>query len=256
MHYRVHVHFNFMYLCLIMVPLTMHILCTPHHKPPSYRSQYNSVSFSVEAGKSYYCSMAADDAKKPAAKVPTLKKQASVGNISEEIEDDLSTLPNMKLSQLHFLLRHQHSGASTLSAAEAAAAKQQVLELAQQSDMAPFYRLVCAEFQWPEDAALEAQMSAKNAQELAQLDERLADAEQNLGDIEVLEALLAKARMFSRVGDKEKALEAFKVAGEKPQSINQKILVALHVIRIGLFFSDLELVETHIKKATAYVAVS
>ncbi|KAE8900343.1 26S proteasome non-ATPase regulatory subunit 6 [Phytophthora fragariae] len=197
--------------------------------------------------------MAADDAKKPAAKVPTLKKQASVGNISEEIEDDLSTLPNMKLSQLHFLLRHQHSGASTLSAAEAAAAKQQVLELAQQSDMAPFYRLVCAEFNWPEDAALEAQMSAKNAQELAQLDERLADAEQNLGDIEVLEALLAKARMFSRVGDKDKALGAFKVAGEKPQSINQKVLVALHVIRIGLFFSDLELVETHIKKATALI---
>ncbi|OWZ21008.1 26S proteasome non-ATPase regulatory protein [Phytophthora megakarya] len=159
----------------------------------------------------------------------------------------------MTLSQLHFLLQHQHAANSTLTPEAAAAAKTQVLELVQQSDMAPFYRLVCAEFQWPVDAALEAQMSHKNAQELTQLDERMADAEQNLGDIEVLEALLAKARMFSRIGDKEKALEAFKVAGEKPQSINQKILVALHVIRIGLFFSDLELVETYIKKATALI---
>ncbi|KAG7386340.1 26S proteasome non-ATPase regulatory subunit 6 [Phytophthora pseudosyringae] len=198
--------------------------------------------------------MAADDAKKtPAAKHPALKKQASMGNISEEIEDELSTLPNMELSQLHFLLQHQRSAASTLAPEAAAAAKTQVLELIQENDMAPFYRLVCGEFNWPVDAALEAQMSSKNAAELAALDERLADAEQNLGDIEVLEALLTKGRMYSRVGDKEKALEAFTVAGEKPQSINQKILVALHVIRIGLFFSDLELVEKYIKKATALI---
>lgn len=198
--------------------------------------------------------MAADDAKTPAANAPALKKQASVGNISEEIEDDLSTLPNIQLSQLHFLLQHQHSTNSTL-AAEDAAAKQQILDLIRQNDMAPFYRLVCHEFRWPVDAALEAQMSDKNAQEQTQLDERLADAEQNLGDIEVLEALLAKARMYSRIGDKEKALEAFTVAGDKPQSINQKILVALHVIRIGLFFSDLELVDQYIKKATVYATL-
>ena len=131
--------------------------------------------------------------------------------------------------------------------------KQQLLDLIQQHEMAPFYRLVCDTFQWPINATLEAAMSDKNAQELAQLNDRLADAEQNLGDIEVLEALLAKARLFSRIGDKDKALEAFEVASEKPQSINQKILVTLHVIRIGLFFSDLELVEKNIKKATVYV---
>jgi 26S proteasome regulatory subunit N7 len=187
------------------------------------------------------------------AKVPALKKQASMGNISEEIEDDLSTLPDMKLSQLHFLLQHHASPNSTLTEVEASAAKTQLLEAVKQGDMAPFYRILCKEFKWPVDAALEASMAKQNETELAQLDERLTDAEQNLGDIEVLEALLAKARMFSRVGDKEKALEAFKVAGEKPQSINQKILVALHIIRIGLFFSDLELVEKNIKKATALI---
>ncbi|TDH71959.1 hypothetical protein CCR75_004442 [Bremia lactucae] len=192
--------------------------------------------------------MAQDDFKKPA-----LKKQASLGNISEEIEDDLSTLPDMKISQLHFLLQHQHADSSTLTPEAAAAAKTQVLELVKQNDMTPFYRMICSEFSWTVDAVLEAQMSNKNTTELTALDERLADAEQNLGDIEVLEALLTKARMYSRIGDKEKALEAFEVAGEKPQSINQKILVALHIIRIGLFFSDLELVEAYIKKATALI---
>ncbi|KAF4319740.1 hypothetical protein BBO99_00006146 [Phytophthora kernoviae] len=199
--------------------------------------------------------MAIDEAKTSAdktKKVPTLKKQASVGNISEEIEDDLSTLPDMKLSELHFLLQHQHARNSTLDSKDTSGT-QKVMEIIKTNDMAPFYRLLCQEFHWPMDTALEAKMSERNDQELSQLDERLTDAEQNLGDIEVLEALLAKARMYSRIGDKEKALEAFQVAGEKPQSINQKILVTLHVIRIGLFFSDLELVEKNIKKATALI---
>ncbi|CAH0516288.1 unnamed protein product [Peronospora belbahrii] len=178
-----------------------------------------------------------------------VKKQTSMGNISEEIEDELSTLPNMQLSQLYFQLQHQHVTNSTVDIA----AKQQMIDIIQKNNMAPFYRLVCHEFQWPVDTILETEMSDKNAHELIQLDERLADAEQNLGDIEVLEALLTKARMYSRIGDKDKALEAFAVAGEKPQSISQKILVALHVIRIGLFFSDLELVEQHIKKAAVLV---
>lgn len=197
--------------------------------------------------------MAAEDTtKKTPPAPPALKKQASQGNISEEMEDDLATLPNMKIAELYFALQHQHA----TGGAKDAASEQALLALVRENNMAPFYRRACAEFGWPEDAALAAQMQAANDAEARALDERLADATQNLGDIEVLEALLAKARMFSRVGDEQQALEAFRVAGEKPQSINQKILVALHVIRIGLFFSDLELVEKHIKKAAACVGLA
>jgi 26S proteasome regulatory subunit N7 len=188
------------------------------------------------------------DAKKPE---PT-KKQASAGNISEEIEDDLGSLPNMQIAEVYYLVQHQHSPASTIAAADEAH-KKELLEFIKANKMTPFYKRVCSEFQWPVDQALVDEMAAANDDELKSLDERVADATQNLGDIEVLEALLAKARMYSRIGDKDAALEAFRVAGEKPQSINQKILVSLHIIRIGLFFSDLEIVEKYIKKATAYV---
>lgn len=188
-----------------------------------------------------------------AAKTPVLKKQASQGNISEEIEDALGTLPNMKISEIYFLLQHQHTPAKTLPESETESYKSQLLVLIKQHQMTPFYRRVWNEFKWPLDAALETELQAANDAEVQALDDRLADATQNLGDIEVLEALLAKARLYSRIGDKNAALEAFRIAGEKPQSINQKILVALHIIRIGLFFADLELVEKYIKKATAYV---
>jgi 26S proteasome regulatory subunit N7 len=116
--------------------------------------------------------------------------------------------------------------------------------------MTPFYKQVCKEFKWPVNETLVKEMQAANDEEVKMLDERIEDATKNLGDIEVLEALLTKARMYSRIGDKEGAVEAFRIASEKPQSINQKILVALHIIRIGLFFSDLPLVEEYIKKAT------
>ncbi|GLE00935.1 hypothetical protein PINS_up009732 [Pythium insidiosum] len=195
---------------------------------------------------------AASDAKKNEVKKPELKKQTSVGNISEEIEEDLGSLPNMKVAEVYFLLQHQHAANSTLPRTERAY-QDELMALIRTHKMAPFYKRVCAEFGWAEDAALVAELTAANDEELKALDERIEDATQNLGDIEVLEALLAKARTFARIGDKERALEAFKVAGEKPQSINQKILVALLIIRIGLFFSDLELVEKNIKKATQLI---
>ncbi|KAI9916994.1 hypothetical protein PsorP6_017993 [Peronosclerospora sorghi] len=171
--------------------------------------------------------------------------------LSEEMEEELSTLPNMELSHLYFVLQHAFATHGTID--EHCAAKKQVLELIERHAMTPFYRRVCREFHWPVDPALEARMEAQNALELARLDARVADAEQNLGEIEVLEAMLAKARMYSRIGEKDKALEAFALASDKPQSSNQQILVALHIIRIGLFFNDLDLVEQYIAKATAYV---
>ncbi|GAB9464483.1 26S proteasome non-atpase regulatory subunit 6 [Globisporangium polare] len=195
---------------------------------------------------------ATEQQKKADAPPAALKKQASQGNISEEMEDDLATLPNMKIAEVYFTLQHQHSAGSTLPASDMSY-RDELLAFIKENNMAPFYARVCAEFKWPVDQALATQMAAVNEAEAKQLDERLADATQNLGDIEVLEALLAKARMFSRIGDEQQALEAFRVAGEKPQSINQKILVALHIIRIGLFFSDLDLVEKHIKKAAVLI---
>lgn len=183
---------------------------------------------------------------------PALKKQTSLGNIAEEIEDELSSLPHMRASQVYFLLQHQHSPQSTVPAQEKAY-QEELMALITEHNMTPYYRAACAEFHWPVDDALVAKMSAENEAEAKQLEERLTDAKENLGDIEVLEALWAKARMYSRIGDKDAALEAFRVAGEHPQSINQKILVALHIIRIGLFFGDLELVEQNIKKATELI---
>jgi hypothetical protein len=74
-----------------------------------------------------------DEAKTKAEAVKTApKKQQSVGNISEEIEDDLSTLPNMKISETYFLVQHQYSSVSTIPASETKYS-QELIEFIQQN---------------------------------------------------------------------------------------------------------------------------
>lgn len=68
--------------------------------------------------------------------------------------------------------------------------------------MAPFYQLIADESKIPLDKALLAKYQKINKNELQELDEKLQDAEKNLGETEISDALLAKADYFSKIGDK------------------------------------------------------
>lgn len=171
-------------------------------------------------------------------------KPVTGGNLSEEIEQDLNTLPNMEISHLYFSLKRDSTQVEK---------KQQFLQYIQENQMAPYYKLICEKLNWNLNNELYESMMNQNQQELEKIEIQLKDAMENLGDVEILDALFAKARVYSRIGDKKTAIEAFLKAKEKPQSINQKIMVALHIIRLGLFFSDLPLVEEYIQKATILI---
>uniref|UniRef100_A0A7N2MN83 O-fucosyltransferase family protein n=1 Tax=Quercus lobata TaxID=97700 RepID=A0A7N2MN83_QUELO len=59
-------------------------------------------------------------------------------------------------------------------------------------------------------------------------DERIADAELNLGETEVREAHLAKVLYFIQIGDREKALEQLKVTESKTVAVRQKMDLVLY----------------------------
>jgi 26S proteasome regulatory subunit N7 len=52
-----------------------------------------------------------------------------------------------------------------------------------------------------------------------------------------------------RIGDKEAALTAFRVAGEKTVSLSQRLDISFTLIRLGFFFDDNELTAKSIEKA-------
>ena len=70
------------------------------------------------------------------------------------------------------------------------------------SDMAPFYEELCTDLKWPVDNSLLAKMQSNNEETFKKLDETLKDAEENLGETEIRDALYAKAEHLCKIGDK------------------------------------------------------
>ena len=62
------------------------------------------------------------------------------------------------------------------------------------------YEETCAELGWEPDAARLEAMRAASAAGLAALEEKAKDAAENLGDVEVRDALAAKAEHLCRIG--------------------------------------------------------
>lgn len=69
-------------------------------------------------------------------------------------------------------------------------------------DMAPYYEALCKELKWPADTDLLSKMKKANEDELKRLDDVLEDAEKNLGESEIRDAMMAKAEYLIRIGDK------------------------------------------------------
>jgi len=68
--------------------------------------------------------------------------------------------------------------------------------------MAPYYESLCKELKWQQDAELLAKMKQANEGELKRLDAVLEDAEKNLGESEIRDAMMAKAEYLIRIGNK------------------------------------------------------
>lgn len=68
--------------------------------------------------------------------------------------------------------------------------------------MAPYYEGLCKDLKWQLDADLLNKMKKANEEELKRLDDVLEDAEKNLGESEIRDAMMAKAEYLIRIGDK------------------------------------------------------
>ncbi|KAI9352789.1 26S proteasome subunit RPN7-domain-containing protein [Obelidium mucronatum] len=161
-------------------------------------------------------------------------------------DESVAKIPNLALAQHRFILA---SGPS----AQHAAAKAALLAGVAADEMAPFYAALCAQFGWPRDAPLAAAAAAANAAELARLDAAAADAAANLGATDVSDALAAKAAYLARIGEKDKAVAAHKLALEKTGPLGARIDLVFAQIRIGFFHNDLDLINKNIEKARSLI---
>ncbi|KAJ8752014.1 hypothetical protein K2173_001040 [Erythroxylum novogranatense] len=127
--------------------------------------------------------------------------------------------------------------------------KEEVLAAVNADDMAPFYENLVADGLVERDRDFFCSMHAKNEDELKCVDEKIADAEENLGESEVREAHLSKSLFYIRIGDKEKALEQLKITESKTVAVGQKMDLVFHTLQLGLFYMDFDLISRSIDKA-------
>merc|ERR1739844_883493 len=153
-------------------------------------------------------------------------------------EQGLAKVPDLDLAQLKF------------EVAQGLGGDKKLLAIIKKDKMAPFYRSVCKELKWKEDSKLWTDMTAENDAEIKVLDEKIADAEKNLGESEHRETLLAKAEFLTKIGEKDAAVEAIRKTMEKTVGLGNRMDLIFHNIRIGLFWMDHSLVKANLDKAT------
>ncbi|KAI0319088.1 PCI-domain-containing protein [Amylostereum chailletii] len=158
-------------------------------------------------------------------------------------EDKVLPYPNLALPQEHYILSqpsfshlHEHARHSLLAGIEA-------------DHMAPYYRLVAASNVLPLDQALLEKMEKLNAEELEKFDQKLKEATETEGETDIADALRAKATYLTRIGEKDKALEAQKIALEKTPGVGSRIDIVLTLVRIGFFFGDNQIIASNLATA-------
>ncbi|XP_024387361.1 26S proteasome non-ATPase regulatory subunit 6 homolog [Physcomitrium patens] len=157
--------------------------------------------------------------------------------------------PKLVLAHKLFLLR-----SSDVEDIEKASLKDEVMTIIKSDNMAGLYQSCSQELGWELDQTLLDSINSSNANELKTLDDKIADAEENLGESEVREALLAKALFYIRIGDKENSLEQLKVTEAKTVAVGQKMDLVFHTLRLGFFHLDFNLISRNIDKAKSLFA--
>ena len=116
-----------------------------------------------------------------------------------------------------------------------------VMAIVERRNMAATYATLCERFAWRADAALTAKMADANAERLGEIEAKIEDAKENLGDVEIRDAMCERAEFYASVGEMEKSERAYEETEAKTASIGQKMDCAFALMRAR--FSRLELHE-------------
>ncbi|KVH98158.1 26S proteasome, regulatory subunit Rpn7 [Cynara cardunculus var. scolymus] len=152
--------------------------------------------------------------------------------------------PHLVFANKLFLLTH-----SDVDDIEKVRLRDEVTSTVVADDMAPLYETLTAGSVLKLDQKVLDSMRVRIDEELKKLDDKIADAEENLGESEVREAHLAKSLFYIRIGDKEKALEQLKVTEGKTVAVGQRMDLVFYTLQMGFFYMDFDLISRSIDKA-------
>lgn len=169
-------------------------------------------------------------------------------------------IPDLKVVQLFHLLKENQrifDDPSTAydSSEKLKAAVTELLGLLKKNNMVSVYNQFRKELVQIHDPRSEAlvelfllneqsltEMQRENTATLDELNAKIKEAEETLGENEIREAYLKRANHYTRIGEKDKALEELTLTETKTIAIGQKLDICFTKIRIGFFFNDVSLI--------------
>lgn len=160
--------------------------------------------------------------------------------MTEEVKQDFKLV----IAEKKFLCQQQ-----ILKNVDKPKLQEEILSTIFEADLAPMYKYVCTALNIPMDAEKYAAMKAKNEVKLDELDKKLKDAEENLGETEVRDALHAKADYLCELSDKEAAIKAYQLTEEKTAGAGNKVDLIFSQIRLFMLYGDWHGIKKLITKA-------
>lgn len=113
-----------------------------------------------------------------------------------------------------------------------------MLELVEHGAMGPMYDYLCAALSWDADDMLRQKMKQGNDEMLKKLEGNIVKAEAEEGDVEVKDALLAKATYLAGIGDRIGASAAFDKTAEKVAGSGAKMDLVFCMLRLDMARGD------------------
>lgn len=121
-------------------------------------------------------------------------------------------------------------------------------------DMASLYEEICEEMKWHIDTNALERMRKANEARLEELDAKIKDAEENAGEMEVRDAMAAKAYYLADVGRYDDAIRAFEATSEKTTGAGPKLDLVFALLRLEISRGDWSAVKKQLERATELCA--
>ncbi|SCM21239.1 26S proteasome regulatory subunit RPN7, putative [Plasmodium chabaudi adami] len=169
----------------------------------------------------------------------------------EEFKEDSSEeckqkYPNFYLADLFYTLQ-----LSNLSIDERNEALNKLLEEIKKNNMYPYYSYVCGELNLDMDQELYNTLKQKADEEIKEIENKIQEASENFDYVDTKNDILLKANFYCKIGDKENSFKEYEEVYEKGIGIGVKLDILLTIIRISIFFNDINSTKKYLEKARA-----
>jgi 26S proteasome regulatory subunit N7 len=128
------------------------------------------------------------------------------------------------------------------------AVKEGIMDELKRRNMLSMYVGLCEKFSWAREEAVESAMGTANASAKDAIEAKIADAIENLGDVEVRDAMWERSGFYASIGEREKAFVGYEETEAKTASIGQKMDGVFAVMRLRFASLDLAAVKVLIAK--------